>query len=98
MARHCRNTGGGYGNRGGYNRRGGGGGYKVICYNCGGFNHFAKDCKASGVKCYNCGRFGHIVSLNLFYTIYLGEITYFFLKKISLVIVLTLKGGPPINT
>lgn len=27
-----------------------------------GYNHFAKDCQANGVKCYNCGKFGHIVS------------------------------------
>jgi hypothetical protein len=80
LARNCRNAGS-YGNRSGYRRGGGGGGgYKVICYNCGGFNHFAKDCKASGVKCYNCGRFGHIVSFSYFYTIHLRVITYFLLK------------------
>ncbi|CAO3693713.1 unnamed protein product [Umbelopsis ramanniana] len=34
--------------------------FRVICYKCGGYNHFARDCQASGVKCYNCGKFGHI--------------------------------------
>jgi hypothetical protein len=32
-----------------------------------GYNHFARDCQASGVKCYNCGKFGHIVSSEAIY-------------------------------
>ncbi|KAF9937921.1 hypothetical protein BGZ67_000693, partial [Mortierella alpina] len=32
----------------------------IICFKCGGPNHFARDCKASAVKCYNCGKFNHI--------------------------------------
>ncbi|KAF7723204.1 hypothetical protein EC973_002279 [Apophysomyces ossiformis] len=57
---------GGGGGNGGFRPRfaqGGGGGFvggRVICYKCGGYNHFARDCQANSVKCYNCGKFGHI--------------------------------------
>ncbi|RUS16291.1 hypothetical protein BC937DRAFT_91403 [Endogone sp. FLAS-F59071] len=45
---------------GGFGGPQGGMGPRVICYKCGGYNHFARDCQANGVKCYNCGKFGHI--------------------------------------
>ncbi|RKP06935.1 hypothetical protein THASP1DRAFT_7322, partial [Thamnocephalis sphaerospora] len=30
------------------------------CYKCGGINHYARDCRAGGIKCYNCNEIGHI--------------------------------------
>nr|CAG8629129.1 12528_t:CDS:2 [Entrophospora candida] len=51
-------TGGRGGGRGGRDGGGGGRSSPIVCYNCSGYNHFARDCQASGVKCYNCGRFG----------------------------------------
>ncbi|KAF9575493.1 hypothetical protein EC968_002754 [Mortierella alpina] len=47
------------GSRGGY-MNAGRQGRIIVCYKCGGPNHFARDCKASAVKCYNCGKLNHI--------------------------------------
>lgn len=33
---------------------------QVVCDNCGGLNHYAKDCQASDIVCYNCKKHGHI--------------------------------------
>ncbi|KAF9965011.1 hypothetical protein BGZ70_005565 [Mortierella alpina] len=61
------NMGMGSGMRG--NRQGGGDGVHmnagiqgrmIVCYKCGGPNHFARDCKAGEIKCYNCGKLNHI--------------------------------------
>ncbi|KAF9947572.1 hypothetical protein BGZ72_010460 [Mortierella alpina] len=62
------NMGMGMGTRGGRGRGAGSVGYMnagshgrvVICYKCGGPNHFARDCMANAVKCYNCGKLNHI--------------------------------------
>ncbi|KAF9189526.1 hypothetical protein BGZ51_004132 [Haplosporangium sp. Z 767] len=69
MARYCRNQphyngpspprnfGG---NMGGGRAHGGASNGRIVCYSCGGLNHFSRDCKAKSVKCYNCNGFGHL--------------------------------------
>jgi hypothetical protein len=53
-------AGGAGGFRGGYGGGGGGAPRAAPCYQCGGPNHYARDCQAQAIKCYACGKLGHI--------------------------------------
>ncbi|GJJ77333.1 cellular nucleic acid-binding protein [Entomortierella parvispora] len=33
---------------------------RIICFKCGGLNHYSRDCRAKSVKCFNCNGFGHL--------------------------------------